>query len=134
MFVKSNDKIKGICAIFEENKPYYLPIGKYQFSTPIPIDSEWRVFVYQSKLVGLQNYAGEFTRFPSVKIIKGMIEMYKSAPIAYTIDIGINDDSDTFVIECHDFFSCGLYGFADLAILPSMFYKWFQEYIKNGKR
>ena len=62
-----------------------------------------------------------------------MIDRYESigdAPIAYTLDVGINDKG-TFVIEVHDFFSCGLYGFADVGILPSMLNRWFQEFISK---
>jgi hypothetical protein len=142
LFVKSNTKIKGVCGILNEKEPYELPVGEYQFSGVLTIiESEWRAFVYKGKLVGLQNYAGDFTKFPSVGIIKEMIETYKSAPIAYTLDIGVGRDvydnengmfqySETFVIEAHDFFSCGLYGFADHAILPNMFYQWFWQYIQ----
>jgi hypothetical protein len=135
-FVKSNDKIKGYAEIIGTNKKERflyndIPVGNYQISKYITINSEWRAFIYEGKLVGLQNYAGEFTLFPNVNTIKGMIEMYKSAPIAYTIDVGINNDSGTFVIECHDFFSCGLYGF-NRPILVSMFYRWFTEYLQNN--
>ena len=142
-FVKSNDKIKKFTEIVEDD--YKLPIGNYQFSEFIDnIESEWRAFVYQSKLVGLQNYIGDFTRFPSVPKIEEMISVYKSAPIAYTLDVGVGAEiyhkkygmflgNETFVIECHDFFSCGLYGFADHNILPNMFNRWFNEYIKKNK-
>jgi len=133
-FFKSNDRIKGYSGYYDTGIPTILPEGDYQISEFIHnIVSEWRAFVYQRKLVGLQNYSGDFRRFPSVDAIEGMIEMYKSAPIAYTLDIGISEERGTFIIECHDFFSCGLYGFADHKILPYMFYKWFYEYIKNSK-
>ncbi len=134
-FVKSNDKIKGFSNLIAPS--YNLPEGNYQFSQRIQIDSEWRAFVYEGKLVGLQNYAGEFTMFPNVDTIKEIINVYKSAPVAYTLDIGINEingiQSTTFVIECHDFFSCGLYGFANLAIYPYMLHKWFYNYVNNIK-
>ena len=73
-----------------------------------------------------------FTLFPDVRRIKDMINtytLYNQSPIAYTLDIGINDKG-TFIIEIHDFFSCGLYGFANHSKLPFMFYRWFHEYIK----
>lgn len=136
MFVKSNDKIKGCCGIFNEGEPYELPVGNYQFSDVVGIDSEWRAFVYNGKLIGLENYSGEFTLFPNVFRIKQMIDAYKSAPVAYTLDIGINDthtysdDIGTFVIECHDFFSCGLYGFNDVKY-PNMLYQWFWQYVQR---
>ena len=132
MFVKSNTKIKDICGIFNEGE-YVLPIGNYQFSDVISIDGEWRAFVYKNKLVGLQNYCGEFTKFPNVKILKLMIDAYApTAPIAYTLDIGVNDGG-TFVIECHTFMSVGLYGFRDMGRLPKMFQESFNELIKNKK-
>jgi hypothetical protein len=62
-----------------------------------------------------------------------MIKKYKSAPIAYTLDVGVNDKDGTFIIEIHTFFSCGLYGFVNHAILPNMFYQCFQEYIQKEK-
>jgi hypothetical protein len=149
-FLKSNCKIKGnicVCDIpaDKSNYVYNVPADNYQISEFINvINSEWRAFVYQDKLVGLQNYAGDFTMFPDVSKINAMIKAYKSAPIAYTLDIGIGEEiydenlgffmgNETFVIECHDFFSCGLYGFADHKILPYMFSRWFNEYIKKLK-
>jgi hypothetical protein len=136
-FVKSNDQIKGFCQIVDDDID--VPEGNYQISETIDIDSEWRAFVYEGKLVGLQNYAGDFTLFPYMPILMEMIAKYEkdeNAPIAYTLDIGIKDTDkfvdhlgDTFIIEAHDFFSCGLYGFADLRILPKMFHRWFREYL-----
>src|ERR1035437_1867273 len=126
-FVKSNDKIKNFTVIVEDY--HELPTGNYQISEIIDIDSEWRAFVYQNKLVGLQNYSGDFTMFPNVWIINSMIAAYKSAPIAYTLDIGVFNVCDTFVIEVHPMISVGLYGFADHSILPHMFYKAFKELI-----
>lgn len=133
-FVKSMDKIKGLAEpfMFDVNHYWGLPKGNYQYSQYRTIDSEWRAFVYDKKLVGLQNYSGEFTVFPNVEKIKLMIAAYKSAPIAYTLDVGVEAEYDlTFVIEVHDFFSCGLYGFRDI-ILLKMFKNWYYEYLKNN--
>ena len=127
VFVKSNDKIKSFTEIIGAD--YDLKPGNYQISDLIDIESEWRAFVYQDKLVGLQNYSGDFTMFPDVSQINQMIIAYKNAPVAYTLDVGVFDEK-TFVIEVHNFFSCGLYGFANHAIYPHMLYKWFKEYLK----
>lgn len=128
-FAKSNNKIKYFAKVVDENT--VLETGNYQFSELIDIDSEWRCFVYKNKLVGLQNYSGDFTVFPNVNTIKEMIDTYApSAPIAYTLDV-LTNSNGTFVMEVHDFFSCGLYGFADYNILPYMLHRWFKNYIKN---
>jgi hypothetical protein len=125
-FVKSNDYIKSFTEICKE-----APEGNYQISDIIEIESEWRAFIFEGKLVGLQNYSGEFDIFPNVDKIKAMINAYKSQPIAFTLDVAICGD-ETVIIEVHDFFSCGLYGFSEHKILPFMFSKWFNEFIKKN--
>lgn len=139
-FVKSTTGIKKFAEIVTKKDGNFdceFPEDIYQVSTYISIDSEWRAFVYEGKLVGLQNYSGDFTVFPDIGAIKNMIEAYESAPIAYTLDVGVNNihtyfaDIGTFLIEVHDFFSCGLYGF-NQPVLANMFYRWFNEYLKNN--
>jgi len=127
-FVKSNDKLKLYTEITNNAPP-----GNYQISDIINIISEWRAFVYKNELVGLQNYSGDFKIFPDVKKIETIIDNYKSAPIAYTLDVAILDNNKTDIIEIHEFFSCGLYGFSNRKILPYMFIKWFNEKINNNK-
>ena len=138
-FIKSNDKIKGYKEL-QKSEDYYdiiLPYGNYQYSKYINIESEWRAFVYEGKLVGLQNYGGNFRLFPNVQSINEMITAYKSAPIAYTLDVLVDtqfQNEGTYVCECHDFISCGLYGFADHKLLPYMFYRSFNEQIKKNEK
>lgn len=130
-FVKSNSKIKKFAEFIRFNKKdMLLPVDEYQISEVISIHSEWRAFVYNKQLVGLQNYSGDFTKFPETSIIFDMINNYHQAPVAYTLDVGVNNYR-TFIIEAHDFFSCGLYGFADHKTYPFMLYRWFQEYLKK---
>lgn len=124
-FVKSNDGIKSFTKICE-----YAPDGNYQISDLIDIQSEYRCFVYKQKLVGINNYSGDFTIFPDIEKINKMIDSFKSAPVAYTLDVAICN-GNTVIIEVHDFFSCGLYGFSDLKILPYMFSQWFYEYTRK---
>lgn len=124
-FVKSNDKIKSFTEICTT-----APIGNYQISDLIDIDSEWRAFVFKGELVGLKNYSGEFNIFPDVSRIEEMIKIYRSQPIAFTLDVAISNRS-TVIMEVHDFFSCGLYGFSEHKILPFMFSKWFNEFVNK---
>jgi hypothetical protein len=124
-FVKSNDVIKGFTEITT-----VAPKGNYQISEIVDFKTEWRAFVYKQKLVGLQNYVGDFTCFPDVSMINEMIEQCVNLPIAYTLDVGVVD-GHTVIIEAHDFFSVGLYGFADHRILPFMYANWFNQYLEN---
>lgn len=98
-----------------------------QVSEPIRIDSEWRVFVFNERILHVANYSGDCLTFPDAGTITAMVKRYSGeAPVAYTLDVGVNDKG-TFVIECHRFFSCGLYGFSDYAKLPAMLSQtWYQ--------
>jgi hypothetical protein len=129
-FAKDQDVIKSTPRFtVTDNFNIPLPPGNYQYSSLVNFTSEWRAFVWRGQLVGLNNYSGDFTDFSDVGQIYKMIAAYKSAPCAYTLDVGIQN-TKTSIVEVHDFFSCGLYGFADLALLPLMLGGWFKEYIR----
>lgn len=147
VILKSSDKIKSVTTslrLSDKPQTYYamatdsmelIPEGNYIISEYVDITSEWRCFVYKNNLVGLANYSGEFTIFPNVFFIQEMIRTYseKGAPVAYTLDVGVGLKG-TFVIEVHDFFSCGLYGFMDYKLYPFMLYRWWKEYLNKTKQ
>lgn len=129
-FIKDVNKIKGFTEIVNYND---IPLEPCLISELIDIDSEWRCFVYKNKLVGMQNYSGDFIIFPEIDFVKHMIKSYENSPMAYTLDVGINKQDGTFLIEAHQFFSCGLYGFADYRVLLDMVVDTHNEILKiNG--
>ena len=92
-----------------------------QVSEEIDILSEWRVIIFHDEIIYLAPYSGDCMVFPSVEAVKRMVECYKSeSPVAYTLDVAVTASGMTVVMECHRFFSCGLYGFADYGKLPYM--------------
>ena len=109
LFCKSNSKVKGFTGIVK--KGTILDKGEYLFSDIIDIESEWRCFVYRGQLLGIHNYINSLSHYPDVGVVREMVNKYKKLD-AYTLDIGVNDKG-TFIIEIHDFYSCGLYGFRD---------------------
>ncbi len=114
-FVKSNDVIKG----FTDITDHIETSGNYQISSIInDIISEHRCFVYKKKLVGIHYYSGDFTIFPDINTINDMIKDF-DYEYPYTLDVGVSDNK-TIIIEAHDMFSCGLYGFSDMKIYPRM--------------
>lgn len=116
IFIKSNDIIKGKTDVLRVGET--IPQGEWLISEYVDIDSEWRCFIFNNRLVGLKNYAGSFTIFPDVELINKMTGELDTG--AYTLDVGINSKG-TFVLEVHDFASVGLYGFSDYTLLPKMF-------------
>ena len=90
-------------------------VGK-QISTVVPdIVSEWRVFVdkkdIRGAVVGCECYSGDPIAFPKADRIRQFIDAYTLSPDIYTLDVMVDKRGNTWVVECHEFFSCGLYGF-----------------------
>lgn len=97
------------------------------------IRSEWRVFVHNGKAIDIRNYSGDPFYFPKLNgdfrdIIWRAAE--ECGIREGTVDIGAYEwwlDEEKHesigVIECHDFFSCGLYGFSDYNALPLMLWR-----------
>jgi len=132
LFIKSASEYKKFAEIMKEKDICKLPDDYYLISEVVDIKSEWRCFVFNNELVGVQNYGGNFTLFPDIELVKYMIRYYKynGAPGAYTLDIAINDKG-TFLIEIHPYVSCGNYGFSDYRIIPQMFVTAWNYFINN---
>lgn len=129
LFIKSDDKIKDFSEFC--NKKSEIPEGNYIVSELIDIRSEYRCFIKDGRLLDIKNYSGEIDILPNFNTIENMIKAYKSAPPAYTLDVAITGKGETVVIECHNFFSCGLYGFSDYNNLTGMLSQAYYWQLKN---
>lgn len=147
MYVKSLNRVKDelIPAIDIGHLPHKIKSlegHSFQFSTPLPrIYSEWRVFVWRNHILGCQCYLNTadpiwMPRQPNYEAVQEMVNAYTESPTAYTLDIAVcesNTDaaSATYVVECHNFLACGLYGFDDPIHLMSMLASAWKEEV-NG--
>lgn len=126
--------IKNISAFKKETLIDYIKDDfkndDFLISEIINIKSEWRGFVLNGDLLDIRCYSGDFTIFPNVDIIYDMIKDYTEAPKAYTIDVAVTERG-TVLIEIHQFFSCGLYGFNQNQKLIAMFVQNHLDIIKN---
>lgn len=95
--------------------------------------SEWRCFVFRNELLDCRCYAGRWDAPPNEDRIRTFISAYSAAPVAYTLDVYVYDEGwgggmKTGVMEVHDFFACGLYGFDMPDRYPFMCSHWFSEW------
>lgn len=105
-----------------------------QISPAIDIVSEWRVFVFHNQILDCKNYLGDFFIYPDPERIREMVKAFgNDAPAAYTLDVAVTPQAKTVVIECHRFFSCGLYGFTNLQKYPAMLSQTWFEIKRNIK-
>lgn len=84
------------------------------------VESEWRVFVFNGEIQDIRCYSGDPWKTPDKQYVQEVVDTYSQIRnTAYTLDIMVTDKK-TEILELHDFFSCGLYGFEDFRVLPLM--------------
>jgi len=145
IFIKPADRVKQFCSGLLENQklvPYILndapDSAKAMTSTPMNFISEWRCFVHKGELVGMHHYSGDFMFTPETRLIKFMVEQYKDAPVAYTLDVGVYESTyttscgnvikghATALVECNDMWSVGHYGLRADTYATLLRDRWFE--------
>lgn len=91
------------------------PERTFFLSGYLEFTSEWRAFLYRNEIRSIRCCLGEGFAPPEKKFILDVIASWDGIPDACTVDIGMSRNGPA-VIECHDFVSCGLYGFEDPCI------------------
>ena len=94
-------------------KEYYevKPETEVYVSSVLPkIASEYRCFIHEDELVGIQHYLGDFKKYPDIHTIENMVKEYKSSNCAYTLDIAVLEHGPTVLLEVNDMWAIGSYG------------------------
>lgn len=94
-------------------------------SDPIVIDSEFRVYVHDGEILGVKHYFGDWSLVPDKQFIKDSVKAYQG-PIAYGIDIGVNKNWGSFVIETNDGCNLGNYGLDSIHYGEMIVARWFE--------
>lgn len=118
-----------------EQEPF-LKDGLYQVSEVIPIQSEYRVFVHNDKIVAINYYDGLPEIFPDINLIKKAVVTYmrdNTRPKAYTMDVAITHKG-TVLLEIHPWVSVGLYGYMFGSCLPYCYRDGLDWYINHNTK
>ncbi|MCQ2739809.1 MAG: ATP-grasp domain-containing protein [bacterium] len=136
-FIKDNKQIKNpLNGIMTLKEAYDKGLQEIQCSQLIKDEhnsSEWRAFIHNGNIVDIKNYSGSPFVFPNINtVINSYMYQLNGTLKEGTLDVYVDEiDSETYVLECHKFFSCGLYGFNQLDILPLMYWRTYKEIIQN---
>ena len=75
------------------------------------IESEWRIYVHNHKIIDSKNYSGNFELMPDYRYVQEQIfNNRKNFPDAYTIDAGVLSNEETVIVEYNDMWAIGNYG------------------------
>lgn len=97
---------------------------KIYAAEPIDFTSEYRVFVRRGEILGCRNYKGAWFAWPDKEVIESAIRDYKSAPCAYSLDVGVTDKGETLLVEVNDFYSLGSYGLDPILYATAIADRW----------
>lgn len=103
------------------------------FREEIDFVSEWRAFIYNGVIADIRLYLGT----PNVDLrvlynyVKTLMSEWESMPKACTIDVGFDSNMNPVLVECHEFYSCGLYGFENYKLLTKMYASFFDAISKE---
>lgn len=84
------------------------------------IVSEWRLFVLWGEIKGAKCYQGDPWACPDKAYCEMVAHAYGRESPSFTLDVMVRQNGLTDILELHDFFACGLYGFEDLVTLRQM--------------
>lgn len=95
-------------------------------STVVDIISEYRCFILNGTMIGASRYKGDFTIIPDMKLVQKIIDDFKDAPCAYSIDLGVLKNGKTILIEMNHAFSLGCYGLSSLYYANMIEARWIE--------
>lgn len=86
--------------------------------------SEWRCFIRYGEVVGVKHYKGDWSKVINSNVLNEAILLYKDAPDAYVIDLGITDKGETLLVEVNEGYSVGCYGLDSIVYAKFLSARW----------
>lgn len=99
-------------------------------SSIVDFVAEYRCFVFEGGLMGIQRYTGDPWVLPNKATVIQMIKDYSLAPVAYALDVGVTRNGKTLLVEVNDMYSCGNYAFDSLTYSEMVVARW-QEMVQQ---
>lgn len=96
-------------------------------SEPIKFVSEFRCYINDKELIAIRHYTGDFEQPIKRTSALDAIDMFKSSPIAYSIDLGVVQTKDGFqdaLVEVNDGTSLGNYGLDSIHYAEMLIARW----------
>lgn len=128
-FIKPYKQIKAFTGIVVDNLEEARQFtnnfqGQIQRQDIIDIESEYRVYITEERILGVKHYLGCPYKTPEKEITEKIFKLCKEnlTNLSYTIDVGIKDNGETFLIEINDGWAIGNYGLS-----PDKYY----QFVKN---
>lgn len=95
-------------------------------SDSVKFVSEYRTYVSNGQIVGCKQYKGDFLIFPNTDVIYACVAKMTLKYLTYSLDVGITEQGQTFVVEVNDAFSLGSYGLECVTYAKMLETRWLE--------
>jgi len=75
-----------------------------------PIDSEWRIYVKDGKMIDSRNYLGNHLVHFDVDKAQSFVDVFKNMARCFTCDVAVLENGETICVEVNDMWAIGNYG------------------------
>jgi hypothetical protein len=88
----------------------YIPCSVWSSGLIGHIQSEWRCYIHQGRLVHASCYSANFLESPNWSVVEAMVAAWQTSPVACTLDVAVTAENGTVLIEANDFWAISSYG------------------------
>lgn len=103
---------------------------KVIISDIINIETEYRFFILEWKIIWFSLYKWNPELMPDINFVKEILKNIKNYPVAYSIDIWVNDKNENFLIETNDSIALWSYWLNEIKYSLMIEKRW-EEITKN---
>ena len=86
--------------------------------------AEWRIWILDGKIIGINPYRGRWDLYPDPKVLQQAVNAYHSAPRAYALDFGITDKRETLLVEVSDAYALSSFGLDSVLYTKILMTRW----------
>lgn len=132
VFVKPKDETKKFVGkVVRDYKDFIGLIDKDNptqiwCSELVDFKTEWRCFIRYGEILDIRQYKGTWDSTLDLSFVKNAIHDFKSAPAAYALDVGIDDQNQMKLVEVNDGHSLGTYGISGVNYAKFLSARWAQ--------
>lgn len=116
VFVKPRDESKKFTGVLVRSPRDLIGCGDPNTDTPVwcaaPVrfQREWRCFVRYGSILDVRPYKGDWRVSYDARVIEAAVAAWSDQPRGWALDIGVDAQGRTLVVEANDGFALGAYG------------------------
>jgi hypothetical protein len=88
--------------------------------------TEWRCFIRYNEILDIRQYKGAWDSTIDLSIVKSAVENFNTAPAAYSLDFGVDENNLQKLVEVNDGHSLGTYGLSPTNYAKFLSARWAQ--------